>query len=53
MNRDGASIQKDFCDRPTWARPPKLGDVSKGAACIKMATAKLGWVGEFVLGDGP
>ena len=25
--------------------PPKLGDVSKGAACIKMAAAKLGWVG--------
>ena len=29
-----------------------MGDVSKGAACIKMATAKLGWdrwVGEIVL----
>ena len=33
-------------------RSPKLGDMNKGAACSKMATAKLGWVGEIVLGDG-
>ena len=26
-------------------RSHKLCDVSKGAACIKMAAAKLGWVG--------
>ena len=25
----------------------KLGDMSKGAACIKMAAAKLGWVEEI------
>ena len=27
----------------------KLGDMSKGAACIKMAAAKLGWVEEIVV----
>ena len=29
------------------------GDVSKGAACSKMATAKLGWVGEIVWAIAP
>ena len=40
---------KKFRGPPKVGRSPKLGDVSKGAACSKMATAKLGWVGEIVL----
>ena len=31
----------------------KLGDMSKGAACIKMAAAKLGWVEEIVVRQSP
>ena len=40
---------KKFEDRPKLGAIAQLGDVSKGAACSKMATAKLGWVGEIVL----
>ena len=43
--------QKDFCRLPKLGEPPKLGDVSKGAACSKMATAKLGRMGRSYLGD--
>ena len=28
-----------------------MGDVSKVAACIKMAAAKLGWVEEIIVSD--
>ena len=44
-------IQKDFCGSPKLGDPPKLGNVSKGAACINVARAKLGWVGRSSLGD--
>ena len=38
---------KKFRGPPKVGRSPKLGDVSKGAACSKMATAKFGWVEEI------
>ena len=44
---------KKFEDRPKLGAIAQLGDVSKGAACSKMATAKLGWVGEIVWAIAP
>ena len=38
---------KKFEDRLKLGAIAQLGDVSKGAACSKMATAKLGWVGDM------
>ena len=38
---------KNFKHRPKLGAIAQLGDVSKGAACSKMATAKLGWVGDI------
>ena len=52
----GASIQNEFCGPHKVMRSQKLcdvADVSKGAACSKMATAKLGWAGEIVLMQSP
>ena len=43
----GVANHKKFRGPPKVGRSPKLGDVSKGAACSKMATAKLGWVGDI------
>ena len=40
---------KKFEHRPKLGPIAQLGDLSKWAACSKMATAKLGWVGEIVL----
>ena len=44
---------KKFEDRLKLGAIAQLGDVSKGAACSKMATAKLGWVGEIVWAIAP
>ena len=38
---------KKFEDRLKLGAIAQLGDVSKGAAYSKMATAKLGWVGDI------
>ena len=44
---------KKFEDRLKLGAIAQLGDVSKGAAYSKMATAKLGWVGEIVWAIAP
>ena len=45
IQRIWVPIQKEFRVPHKVKRSHKLCDVSKGAACIKMAAAKLGWVG--------
>ena len=53
LTRSGTKVgfrvanHKKFRGPPKVGRSPKLGDVSKGAASSKMATAKLGWVGDI------